>query len=319
MKHGHPPYIKFYVDDYLGSTSFLTLEEHGAYLLLLWDLVRNNGTMQLHSESIPRALQRKCTTEQWKRIWEVLEPFFDVQDGFISQKRLSIEIEKYLEISEKRSKCAKQRDYSNPCKSNASDPITQNSELTGIKKEDSYESSLELADANSCSDAPASEPDCPPSDESGQRQEPNNPDSAPKAAPKPRKKPATPLRLTNFNGAPVAISEAAERIYHAYPKQVGKGAALPAIEKAIRYIMSLDHQDMKNSIETRDWKDLLRDTHAYAQIQRKKGTDPQYIPLPSTWFNQKRWEDQDLLRWQTQQGWTNPANPQPWANPQKGG
>lgn len=68
-----------------------------------------------------------------------------------------------------------------------------------------------------------------------------------------------------------------ERVYEVYPRKVGKGAALKAIEKALKRIAPLGV----------DW--LVERTHQYALSREFE--DPQYTPHPQTWFNQERYND----------------------------
>lgn len=75
------------------------------------------------------------------------------------------------------------------------------------------------------------------------------------------------------NTQTIKTREAIE-IYRLYPKKVGKDAALKAIVKALAKI---------------DAPSLAEAVTAFALA--KKGSDPQYIPNPATWFNQCRWED----------------------------
>jgi uncharacterized protein YdaU (DUF1376 family) len=70
-----------------------------------------------------------------------------------------------------------------------------------------------------------------------------------------------------------------ERIYQAYPRHVGKRAALKAIERACHRI-AVEHDS--------DW--LLKKVQAYALTRH--GEDPQYTPHPSTWFNEGRYDDE---------------------------
>lgn len=71
-----------------------------------------------------------------------------------------------------------------------------------------------------------------------------------------------------------------QAIYDAYPKKVGRPAALQKIARAIR----------KGADPAR----LLELTQKYAEAV--KGTDPQFIPHPATWFNQERFND-DPTTW----------------------
>lgn len=71
-----------------------------------------------------------------------------------------------------------------------------------------------------------------------------------------------------------------EEIYQAYPKKVGKGSAIKAIKKAIKTI---------------DPNELLEIVKIYST--KVDGQDKKFIPHPSTWFNDMRWED-DQSTWE---------------------
>lgn len=66
-------------------------------------------------------------------------------------------------------------------------------------------------------------------------------------------------------------------IYQAYPRKVGKLAALKAIEKALK---SSDHQT------------ILASVNRFAEQVKAERTEERFIPHPSTWFNQGRWMDE---------------------------
>lgn len=69
-------------------------------------------------------------------------------------------------------------------------------------------------------------------------------------------------------------SPQAETLYLAYPKHVGRGAALIAIKRALTQA---------------SYEVLLEAVNAYAAARR--GQDQQYTPHASTWFYQQRWLD----------------------------
>ena len=71
-----------------------------------------------------------------------------------------------------------------------------------------------------------------------------------------------------------------EDIYQAYPKKVGKGSAIKAIKKAIKTINP---------------NELLEIVKVYST--KVDGQDKKFIPHPSTWFNDMRWED-DQSTWE---------------------
>lgn len=71
-------------------------------------------------------------------------------------------------------------------------------------------------------------------------------------------------------------------VYEAYPIKVGRGAALPKIEIAIR---------------THGFEKILEATKAYAEATATwRESDREYIPNPATWFNQQRYLD-DRREW----------------------
>lgn len=81
----------------------------------------------------------------------------------------------------------------------------------------------------------------------------------------------------------ILVISQCEEIYSLYPKKVGKGVAIKSIQKALTKI---------------SFEDLSRIVSIYcAKIAWK---EKQFIPSPSTWFNQERWEDD-------QSEWENPS------------
>lgn len=79
------------------------------------------------------------------------------------------------------------------------------------------------------------------------------------------------------------LVEQAEAIYATYPRKVGRPKALASITKAIA-----DH----------GFDVLLNKTQAYAAaVSRWPKTDLQFVPHPTTWFNQSRFND-DPATWE---------------------
>lgn len=81
-------------------------------------------------------------------------------------------------------------------------------------------------------------------------------------------------------GNPLFVLEVEEKpvnpevIYSAYPRKVGKPVALKAIVKALKVL---------------PFDELLKRVQIYAQSV--KGKDATFIPHPSTWFRQERYND----------------------------
>lgn len=100
------PYMPFYPGDYLGDTMHLTLEEHGAYLKLLFCMWRAGGWLDDDTKKICQILS--ITKGRWERLKPSLEGFFLYHDGKFSQQRLLAEREKSSEKSAKNALNGKQ-------------------------------------------------------------------------------------------------------------------------------------------------------------------------------------------------------------------
>lgn len=103
------PFMKLFWDDYLRDTEDeLTLEQHGAYLLLLGWMWRRGGAIPDDDALIARKL--RVSTVRWRRhLRPALEPLLTIFDGKISQKRLEKELGFLAELSAKNSAKAKAR------------------------------------------------------------------------------------------------------------------------------------------------------------------------------------------------------------------
>lgn len=86
------PYIQLYVAEYLADTQHLTLEEHGAYLLLIFNYWQR-GKSLVDSD---KRMASVCSTsvERWLTIRSTLEEFFIIKDGFWIHDRIEKDLEK---------------------------------------------------------------------------------------------------------------------------------------------------------------------------------------------------------------------------------
>jgi uncharacterized protein YdaU (DUF1376 family) len=80
------PSMPFLVDKYLADTEHLSLEEHGAYCLLLFRMWQRGGSLADNDADLARLLG--VTPKAWKRLRERLGPFFESHGGLLMQKRL---------------------------------------------------------------------------------------------------------------------------------------------------------------------------------------------------------------------------------------
>ena len=86
--------MPLYVADYLSSTTRLTTEQHGAYLLLIIDYWKNGRLPD--DDSILASITR-LTGDAWAKHRGVLEGFFEVSNGEWIHSRIEKEIEKEKE------------------------------------------------------------------------------------------------------------------------------------------------------------------------------------------------------------------------------
>lgn len=92
------PYMQFYPADYLADTMHLTIEEHGAYLKLMFCMWQAGGWLPDNDKDISRVLG--VTVGKWVKIKERVSPFFIYESGRFTQEKLQKTLQK---MEEKRS------------------------------------------------------------------------------------------------------------------------------------------------------------------------------------------------------------------------
>lgn len=94
------PYIPFYPDAFLADTAMLTLEEKGAYFVVLCYMWINGAELPDDDLKLSRILG--ITPTKWKNLRLNLNHFFSyTENGFLTQKRLKKEWEKANNIRKK--------------------------------------------------------------------------------------------------------------------------------------------------------------------------------------------------------------------------
>jgi uncharacterized protein YdaU (DUF1376 family) len=88
---GADMWMPMYIGDYLADTGHLTQAQHGAYLLLLMALWRQNGKFPDDDDAL--AAVTRSTPQEWKRLRPILARFCTVANGVWTQKRVTSEIE----------------------------------------------------------------------------------------------------------------------------------------------------------------------------------------------------------------------------------
>lgn len=83
-------YMTFYIGDYLKKTTMLSCEEHGAYILLLFSLWQNGGSLPLDHAKLARIC--RLSIKKWETIWKNISEFFEIENFQITNRRVSEEI-----------------------------------------------------------------------------------------------------------------------------------------------------------------------------------------------------------------------------------
>lgn len=106
MAKRYEKWMPLYIADYLTDTSRLTLEQHGAYLLLIMDYWRNGPP-----PNDPAVLARivGASPERWRAIASCLQTLFQVSRKEWRHKRIDQELSKAKKISDIRSEVAANR------------------------------------------------------------------------------------------------------------------------------------------------------------------------------------------------------------------
>jgi uncharacterized protein YdaU (DUF1376 family) len=129
------PAMPFWTDAYIGDTKHLTTTEHGAYLLLLISMWRNDGYLPDDDRILAR--YAGVTAGQWKRMAPIIRPFLRSVGGKVTQGRLMDELSAVRQYSGKQSDRAKGRWKGKALKTNeVEDAAAQPRDASGISRND---------------------------------------------------------------------------------------------------------------------------------------------------------------------------------------
>jgi len=96
---GKMPMQQWYPDAHIADTTNLTLEEQGAYRLLMDHMWIKGGAIKDDDAYIARYL--RISVKRWQKIRERLTDYLLAGEGFITQKRLQNDYEKACITSKK--------------------------------------------------------------------------------------------------------------------------------------------------------------------------------------------------------------------------
>lgn len=146
------PFMQLYPGDYLSDTLHLTTEQHGAYLLLLMAMWRSGAKLP----NDPAILSRICgfSPKRWAKEWSVVSGFFMIEEGSITNPRLTKEYQKAVSRSEERKAAGSRGGTSNALKNNTTREAIAKAELEHSqisqpdKREEAKASPLPVVDEN---------------------------------------------------------------------------------------------------------------------------------------------------------------------------
>lgn len=101
---GPSAWMPIYVGDYLGKTGRLTTEQHGAYLLLLFDYWRNGPPP--NDDAVLSQITR-LSRPAWRKMKPTILAFFEIDGGKLIHGRVEQELQKAEENHDRRSERAK--------------------------------------------------------------------------------------------------------------------------------------------------------------------------------------------------------------------
>jgi uncharacterized protein YdaU (DUF1376 family) len=141
MKH---PWMPFYVQDFQADTMDLEVDEIGVYVVLLCLAWQRGGTIPADELSLKKLLKRCFATfhgHTYNRIVpKLLARYFDLEDGFYTNKRLTKEKQKADKLSAKQKQKADKRwadvRENNVLADAAAMPSTITTTITTTKKEE---------------------------------------------------------------------------------------------------------------------------------------------------------------------------------------
>jgi uncharacterized protein YdaU (DUF1376 family) len=94
------PWLAWYPGDYISKTRHLSMGQHGAYMLLLWEYYIN-GPLLANATGLLNVCCAKSRADR-ADVDYILVNFFDLEDGFYHHKRADIEMARRESIREQR-------------------------------------------------------------------------------------------------------------------------------------------------------------------------------------------------------------------------
>ena len=93
------PYMQLYVADYLADTMHLSAEEHGAYLLLIFNYWQTGKSLPDNDKRLANVA--RLSNERWTDVKQTLIEYFVLVDGKLIHPRIEADLE-YINIKQKK-------------------------------------------------------------------------------------------------------------------------------------------------------------------------------------------------------------------------
>ncbi len=110
------PYMPFYTSDYVADTPHLTLEQHGAYLLLIIAYWQKGGALPDNDKQL--ALCVHTSLKKWYSVREEVIKFFIIRDGKLFHERIEEELAVMRSKSDKATRSIRKRWDTNVLRTN---------------------------------------------------------------------------------------------------------------------------------------------------------------------------------------------------------
>jgi uncharacterized protein YdaU (DUF1376 family) len=271
MAIGKAPAFQFYAAEYLAdeNVQLLTLEQEGIYVRLLAYCWREGSI-----PADPAKLSRLCKNAPAEALAGVIELFIPGSDGRLLHRRLEDERQKQEEYRKAQAangslggRPSKPKpDKSQQKGSGLSDESQQ--EGSGLSGESQTKAKKRSSSASSFSSSSASSSSSPIEDKG--------------------KEPKTPAGTALAVRAPSEFD--LERVYKAYPRHIGKSAAMNAIRAAVKATMKGTADRPPCSVA-----EAVEFLHGKASkfAVSPAGNADKFTPYPATWFNQSRFLDDE--------------------------
>ncbi len=190
---GVKAFMPFYVSDYLADTMDLTLQEHGAYTLLLWNLWAKDGAISADPARLARMLG--VSIEEWESLWPGISGYFKEVDGCLTHTRVTKELERAKDLRRKRAEYGKkgaesrwQKNGENDGKSHGKSHSKSHSKSHGKGHGKGHGKAMHLPMAKTCqppSPSPSPSQPQPEPEQKPSRPKPPGPDAATEGDPTP--------------------------------------------------------------------------------------------------------------------------------------